>query len=140
MQIGNRATITPDSLPGERFETTISHIATLPVNMVQWDSASPKIYKTKLKLDKQSSKLVNGMSVQIHVVTKVIPKVLFVPIEAVFEENDRFFVYRSGANGPEEVTVGIGESNDNFVHIKSGLKEDDVIYLYRPYQKSKDAK
>ncbi|MBE6386345.1 MAG: HlyD family efflux transporter periplasmic adaptor subunit [Lentisphaerae bacterium] len=140
VQVGNKATITPDSLPGEKFEATISHIATLPVNMVSWDSASPKIYKTKLKLNKQSSKLVNGMSVQIHVVTKVIPKVLFVPIEAVFEENDRFFVYRSGLGGPQEVTVEIGESNDNFVQIKSGLKEDDVVYLYRPYQKSQDGK
>ena len=140
VQVGNKATITPDSLPGEKFEATISHIATLPVNMVSWDSASPKIYKTKLKLDKQSPRLVNGMSVQIHVVTKVIPKVLFVPIEAVFEDNDRFYVYRSGAKGPEEVTVTIGESNDNFVQIKSGLEENDVVYLYRPYQKSQDAK
>ena len=140
VQVGNKATITPDSLPGEKFDATISHIATLPVNMVSWDSASPKIYKTKLKLDKQSAKLVNGMSVQIHVVTKVIPKVLFVPIEAVFEENDRFFVYRSGLGGPQEVTVEIGESNDNFVQIKSGLRENDVVYLYRPYQKSQDGK
>ena len=140
VQVGNKATITPDSLPGEKFDATISHIATLPVNMVSWDSASPKIYKTKLKLDKQSAKLVNGMSVQIHVVTKVIPKVLFVPIEAVFEENDRFFVYRSGLGGPQEVTVEIGESNDNFVQIKSGLQENDVVYLYRPYQKSQDEK
>ena len=140
VQVGNKATITPDSLPGEKFDATISHIATLPVNMVSWDSASPKIYKTKLKLDKQSSKLVNGMSVQIHVVTKIIPKVLFVPIEAVFEENDRFFVYRSGLGGPQEVTVEIGESNDNFVQIKSGLRENDVVYLYRPYQKSQDEK
>ena len=140
VQVGNKATITPDSLPGEKFDATISHIATLPVNMVSWDSASPKIYKTKLKLDRQSAKLVNGMSVQIHVVTKVIPKVLFVPIEAVFEENDRFFVYRSGLGGPQEVTVEIGESNDNFVQIKSGLQENDVVYLYRPYQKSQDEK
>ncbi len=140
VQVGNKATITPDSLPGEKFDATISHIATLPVNMVSWDSASPKIYKTKLKLDRQSAKLVNGMSVQIHVVTKVIPQVLFVPIEAVFEENDRFFVYRSGLGGPQEVTVEIGESNDNFVQIKSGLQENDVVYLYRPYQKSQDEK
>ena len=115
VQVGNKATITPDSLPGEKFDAAISHIATLPVNMVSWDSASPKIYKTKLKLDKQSAKLVNGMSVQIHVVTKVIPKVLFVPIEAVFEENDRFFVYRSSLGGPQEVTVEIGESNAHWI-------------------------
>lgn len=132
---GDRATITPDSLPGERFEGVVSHIDTLPVNLVQWDSSSPKIYKSKVKLDRQSPRLVNGMSVQINVVTKVIRDVLFVPVEAVFEANDRFFVYRATLAGPKEVDVQIGESNDNFVRINSGLDEGDVVYLYRPYQK-----
>ena len=36
--------------------------------------------------------------------------------------------------GNKEVDVKIGESNDRFVQILDGLKEDDVIYLYRPHQ------
>ena len=139
IKIGDRAVISPDSLPGEKFGGTISHIDTLPVNLVVWDSSSPKIYKSKIKLDKQSPKLVNGMSVQINVVTRVIPNTIFVPVEAVFEENDRFFVYRSGLGGPTEVDVTIGESNDNFVQITKGLEEGDVVYLYRPYQKTQEA-
>ncbi len=134
-KLRDRAVIYPDSLPGQRFTGAISHIDTLPVNLVSWDSASPKIYKSKVKLDKQSERLVNGMSVQINVVTKVIPKTLFVPVEAVFEENDRFFVYRGSLTGIKEVDVKIGESNDNFVQILEGLDEGDVVYLYRPYQK-----
>ncbi|MBS1369630.1 MAG: HlyD family efflux transporter periplasmic adaptor subunit [Lentisphaeria bacterium] len=140
INIGDRAVISPDSLPGVKFGGAISHIDTLPVNLVNWDSSSPKIYKSKLKLDQQSSRLVNGMSVQINIVTKTIPKTIFVPVEAVFEENDRFFVYRSGLTGPAEVDVEIGESNDNFVQIKSGLEEGDVVYLYRPYQKTQESK
>ena len=140
VSIGDRAVISPDSLPGERFEGRIRHIDTLPVNLVNWDSSSPKIYKSKIRFDKQSPRLVNGMSVQINVVTKTIPKTLFVPVEAVFEDNDRFFVYVSGLTGSKEVDVEIGESNDNFVQIKSGLEEGDVVYLYRPYQKKQDSK
>ena len=79
------------------------------------------------------------MSVQINVVTRIIPNTIFVPVEAVFEENDRFFVYRSGLGGPSEVDVTIGESNDNFVQITKGLDEGDVVYLYRPYQKTQEA-
>ena len=52
---------------------------------------------------------------------------------------DRFFVYRSGLGGPSEVDVTIGESNDNFVQITKGLDEGDVVYLYRPYQKTQEA-
>ena len=80
------------------------------------------------------------MSVQINIVTKTIPNTLAVPVEAVFEDNDRFFVYRATLTGPKEVDVKIGESNDNFVQITEGLKEGNVVYLYRPYQKTQGAK
>lgn len=140
VKVGDRAYIFPDSLPGEKFEGEIMHIDTLPVNLVSWDSASPKVYKTKIKLDKQSPKLVNGMSAQINVITKVIKNTLFVPVEAVFDDKDRFFVYRNTPTGPVETDVTIGESNDNFVQITSGLKEGDSVCLYRPYQKTGDTK
>ena len=140
VRIGDRAVISPDSLPGLKFGGEVSHIDTLPVNLVNWDASSPKIYKSKIKLDQQSPKLVNGMSVQINIVTKTIPNTLAVPVEAVFEDNDRFFVYRATLTGPKEVDVKIGESNDNFVQITEGLKEGNVVYLYRPYQKTQGAK
>ncbi len=134
IKVGDEAIISPDSLPGVKVTGKISNIATLPVNLINWDSSSPKVYKAKIQFDEQSPLLVNGMSVQLNVVTKVIPKTLFVPVEAIFEDNDRFFVYKSTLGGVEEVDVKIGESNDNFVQILSGLKEGDVVYLYRPYQ------
>ncbi len=135
---GDRALIMPDALPGVRLGGEIMHIDTLPVNLVSWDTSSPKIYKSKIKLDRQSPQLVNGMSVQINIVTKTIPQTLFIPVEAVFDANDRFFVYKSTLTGYKEVDVKIGESNDNFVQILEGLEEDDVVFLYRPYQKKQD--
>ena len=134
IKVGDEAIISPDSLPGVKVTGKISNIATLPVNLINWDSSSPKVYKAKIQFDEQSPLLVNGMSVQLNVVTKVIPKTLFVPVEAIFEDNDRFFVYKNTLGGVEEVDVKIGESNDNFVQILSGLEEGDVVYLYRPYQ------
>lgn len=134
VNIGDPVNIFPDSLPGTKFTGKIMHIDTLPVNQVVWDGSSPKIYKSKVRLDEQSASLVNGMSVKLNIITKIIQRALFVPVEAVFEDGDRFFVYRSTLTGPEEVDVVIGESNDNFVQIKDGLEEGDVVYLYRPYQ------
>ena len=78
------------------------------------------------------------MSVQLNIVTKIIPKTLFVPVEAVFEDNDRFYVYKHTLTGVEEQDVKIGESNDNFVQITEGIEEGDIVYLYRPYQKKQD--
>ena len=138
VNVGDIAVISPDSLVGTKFTGKVMSIATLPVNMVSWDSASPKVYKAKIQFDKQSPLLVNGMSVQINIVTKIIPKTLFVPVEAVFEDNDRFYVYKHTVAGVREQDVKLGESNDNFVQILEGIEEGDIVYLYRPYQKKQD--
>ena len=75
------------------------------------------------------------MSVQIEVITNTIKDTLFIPVEAIFEDKERFYVYKqTPGGGNTEVDVKIGESNDRFVQILDGLQEDDVIYLYRPHQ------
>ena len=140
VKVGDRVIITPDSMPSVKFHGTVDVIPTLPVNIIFWDSTSPKVYKSRIRFDKQSEMLVNGMSVQIEVITNTIKDTLFIPVEAIFEDKERFYVYlQTPGGGNKEVDVKIGESNDRFVQILDGLKEDDVIYLYRPHQGRSDA-
>lgn len=135
VKVGDRAIISPDALPTLKFHGEVDDIPTLPVNVIFWDSSSPKVYKSRVKFDHQSDLLVNGMSVQVEIVTNTLHDVLFVPVEAIFEDKERFFVYvETAGGGSREVDVKIGESNDRFVEIKEGLSENDVIYLYRPYE------
>ncbi len=131
----DRVVITPDSLPTLKLGGEIMLIAQLPTNQISWDSSSPKVYKSRVKLDKQHPRLVDGMSVQLSIISRVLKGTLFVPVEAVFESNNKFFVYKQTSAGPREHIVQIGESNDNFVEITEGIEESDVVYLYRPYQK-----
>ncbi|MBE6379510.1 MAG: HlyD family efflux transporter periplasmic adaptor subunit [Lentisphaerae bacterium] len=132
--IGNRVSITPESMPGTTLTGQIDMIPTLPVNIIFWDSSSPKVYKSTIRFDKQSPILVNGMSVQIEVTTGVIKDTLFVPVEAIFQDKERYYVYMQTSGGSKEVDVKIGQSNDRFVEILDGISEGDVVYLYRPHQ------
>jgi len=135
VKVGDRVIVSPDALPTLKFYGEVDDIPTLPVNVIFWDSGSPKVYKSRIKFDRQSDLLVNGMSVQIEIVTNTLKNVLFVPVEAIFEDKERFFVYVQEPNGgSREADVVIGESNDRFVEIKEGIAENDVIYLYRPYE------
>ena len=77
----------------------------------------------------------SNTTVQIEVISRVIKNTLFIPVEAVFERQSSFYVYRRVGGTPKETAVSIGESNDNFVQITDGLEEGDVVYLYRPYDK-----
>ncbi len=132
---GDAVIITPDSLNTLKVPGKISKIDTLPVNQSFWDRNSPKIYKSVVRIEEQNPQLVSGMSVQVNIVTKTIKNALYIPVEAVFEDKDRFLVYRRSFGSPQETTVKIGESNDNYVQILEGLSEGDEVYLYRPYQK-----
>ena len=141
VKVGDRVVISPDSMPSVKFHGSVDIIPTLPVNIIFWDSSSPKVYKSRIRFDKQSEMLVNGMSVQIEVITNTIKDTLYIPVEAIFEDKERFYVYmQTPGGGNKEVDVKIGESNDRFVQILDGLKEDDVIYLYRPHQGRTDTK
>jgi HlyD family secretion protein len=74
------------------------------------------------------------MSVQVEVVSKILSDVLFVPVEAVFEEAGNLIVYVKTENGPEKKVVKIGEANNSYVQIIDGIEEGDEVYLYRPFQ------
>jgi len=134
---GDTVVITPDSIPNLKFSGCVESIASLPVNQIFWDPASPKIYRTTVTLDKDDPRLVSGMSVQVEVVSQTLKDVISVPIEAVFEEGGKFFVYLKAGSKPKTSFVTLGLANDNFVEISSGLKEGEEVYLFRPFQTSK---
>ncbi len=126
--------VTPDSLTNLKIKGKISKIALLPVNLIFWDRTSPKIYNSEVELDVQDPALVSGMSVQIEIITETLKDVISVPIESVFEEEGKYFVYLKNGDKPKTAYVTLGISNDNYVHIKTGLGEGDTVYLYRPFQ------
>ncbi len=135
--VGDRVIITPDSIQTIKINGKIASIASLPVNLIPWDQNSPKIYRTVVELFRNDKRIVSGMSVQVEVVSRILRNVLYIPIEAVFEEGGKLFVYRKTLSGPQKALIKINETNDNFVEITDGLDEGDEIYLYRPYQTGK---
>lgn len=139
VKIGNDVVITPDSIPNMKMTGKIKSIAALPTLLIPWDSGSPKIYRSVIELNERDRdpRVVSGMSVQVESVTQILKNVITVPIEAVFEERGKFFVYVKTMSKPEQVFVELGMANDNQVEIKSGLKEGMEVFLYRPYQSSK---
>lgn len=134
VSVGDEVIITPDSIQTIKMKGRIARIAQLPVNLIPWDQNSPKIYQTIVDFSGNDSRIVSGMSVQVEVISRILHDVLFIPIEAVFEENGKLLVYRKAVAGPEKVFVKIGASNNNFVEITEGLSEGDDVYLYRPFQ------
>ncbi|MBN1863512.1 MAG: efflux RND transporter periplasmic adaptor subunit, partial [Victivallales bacterium] len=134
VKLSDKAVIVPESLPSLRFDGVVSEIASLPKNQIHWDPFSPKIYSSKIDIVERDPRLVSGMNVKVSIVNRVLERRLVVPVEAVHEKGGKYFVYLKHDSKYREADVEIGESNDSFVEIRSGLKEGDVVFLYRPFQ------
>jgi multidrug resistance efflux pump len=135
VEIGTRVVINPESIPDLKLGGKIEKIAPLPVNQINWDQSSPRIYPSSIELDaSDDSRLVNGMSVRIEIITEVLKDVVYVPIEAVFEEKGEFLVYVRTGPEPRRRTVQIGQASDSYVQIREGLEAGETIFLYRPFQ------
>ena len=76
---------------------------------------------------KNDNNLKLGMSATCTVVIEKYEGLLCVPIEAVtIDENERYVMVKTD-NGEEKRTVETGKSDANYVEIKSGLSEGEVV-------------
>ncbi len=129
-----KVVITPDSIPGMKLSGYVSEIAVVPVNQIHWDRSSPKIYHSVITLDEQHEKFVSGMSVEVEIIEEILKDAVNIPVEAVFEEENEYFVYiRSGSRFHKKV-VELGKSTDKYVNILKGLEVGDEVCLFSPYE------
>lgn len=136
VKLNDRVVVRPESLTNVSVNGKLMEISQLPINQIHWDSNSPKIYKSKVSMDEHDPRMVSGMSVQLEVITEVLKNVLYVPVEAVYEDAGKFIVYKRSFGKPVRKEVTIGKANDSYVEIIEGLEEGNVVYLYRPFQRS----
>jgi hypothetical protein len=54
---------------------------------------------------------------------------LLVPVQAVAQHEDKHYAYVSGSRGIERREVEVGETNEKFVVVKSGLEEEEKVTL-----------
>ena len=86
-------------------------------------------FKVILSIDEEIEKLRAGMTGYACITTEKRENVLYVPIEAIYsEENDKYIIIQSG-DIYEKVQVETGISNEDYIEIKSGLTEENNVQL-----------
>ena len=117
--------ITLDPYPDEKIKTKITSISFTPI-----EGESGTVYEAKLLLDVDNSKYKFriGMTGDAEFVLREIENIIAVPSEFIKREGSRKYVEIGEKNKRKKTFVTTGEVIDDFTQIKSGLKEDDVIY------------
>lgn len=93
-----------------------------------WYTGNVVKFDTIVSLE-ASSGLKPGLSAVVEVVIAEHEDVLTVPVAAVVETGEERHCWVKTSSGPQQRKLELGDSNDQFIIVKSGLKEGDEVVL-----------
>jgi len=129
---GAPAYVTIDAHPEKRLTGRVTKVGVMPDRGNWWLNPGLKTYLTEITLDETPAGLKPGMSAQVEIRVVDRPGVLQVPVSSVHLDKGYQVVYVRTPRGPEVRRVEVGLSNDRTVEIVSGLKEGEMVHLYKP--------
>lgn len=133
---GLEVEIKPDAFSDSTFAGKVVTVANLAVN--KDNRSKVKVFPVDIHISGKDEKLLPGLTVSCRLILGKIENALYVPLEAVITEGVAKTVYRKTASGYEQVTIETGESNRNYVIVKSGLAAGDVVALRNPFAKPEE--
>jgi HlyD family secretion protein len=128
---GQKAEVSIESLANMTLHGTVDKVGILADTMGFWDERGVKEYVVIVKLDDlpENAGINPGMTAQVKILANEIPDVLLVPVQAVAEKEGKHYAYVSRFGGADRKEVEVGETNEKFVEIKSGLEEGEKVLL-----------
>lgn len=125
LKVGQAATVTLPTQPGQEYPGTVSHIdptATTTNRLVR--------YGVTIVLNKRPARLLLGQSATVRVTTGEASDALYVPSQAVRAQGDGTAVVTVADGGTQtRRTVKVGVRGDSYVQITGGLSEGDQVVL-----------
>jgi HlyD family secretion protein len=120
------ARVTLDAFPGETFDAKVTRIAPLAILTTSGGTAFP-VY---VPLDNTGKAVRIGMQGNADIQISEITSAITIPIEALFDEGGKSYVYVVGPGDKLKKTqVTVGTLTDTRAQIKSGVKEGDKVAL-----------
>ena len=128
LELGQEADVTVSSVSEDTLKGTVTEID-------KTDSSGA--YTAVVTLDKVEG-MIPGMTASVDVRIEGVDDAIIIPVDALLQNRSGYYVYTSYDEETEEfggrVDVIPGISNSNYVEIKSGLNERDMVY----YTESQD--
>jgi multidrug efflux pump subunit AcrA (membrane-fusion protein) len=126
-----RVEIRPDAYSDSSYTGKVEHVANLAQNLDY--KSKIKIFPVQIRIEGQSKTLLPGLTVSCKIIVSEIPDVLFIPLESLFNEQGTDYVYIQSGSGFKRHNIKTGSVNADYVIVKEGLEENDVIALSNPF-------
>lgn len=132
IELGQKVYITAESVPDKTLVGRIAKVAVLPDSNASRYNPSLKVYPATVEIEGTHEFLKPGMSAKVEIIVDELEDVTYIPVQAVFVENNQHFVFRKTLGGYERRPVQIGAHNNDFIELKEGLDEGDEVFLKMP--------
>lgn len=126
---GQKAFVSVDVSDKEIFTGKVRKVSPMPDAIFKWMNPDINVYPVEISLDNSADFLKPGMSAEVEIIVEKLNDVLTIPTSAVsFSGGDAFCTVLRGRR-IETRKIELGSSNDEMVHVKSGLKEGEVVAM-----------
>ena len=125
---GMAVTVNVEAAGNKTFRGTVKSVGVLPERGNYFNS-DIKVYTTIVTIDEEVDLLKPGMTAVADIHVDLLTDVLTVPVQAIVQIGDESWCYVSDGSNVERRPVEVGQSNDKFVEIKSGLTAGEQIVL-----------
>jgi len=125
---GQEVDLTFDAFPEMNFKGKITEISPLPKNIAGIIS-----YEITVEPDKEAMDYLRyGLTANLTIIISSIENVLYIPLQSVYSENGKSYVDKlidKDKGITEKVEITTGNYNYDYIEVKSGLSEGDVVVI-----------
>jgi multidrug resistance efflux pump len=129
---GQKARITVDAFPDKVLTGEVTKVGVLPDSQNRWMNPDLKVYLCTITIDGMQDWTKPGMSSKVEILVNKLEDCVYVPVQAVVPDGDKQVCFVAQGGQPARREVEIGEFNDEFIQLKSGLKEGERVFLRPP--------
>ena len=129
VKVGQPVNIGIDAFPEKKFTGKVVEVANIGE---QLQNSNTKVFEVRIKVNEFDSILRPAMTTKNTIITSVINKVTFIPIEGLFSNDSVSYVFRKDGRSIKKQQVIAGQSNENEIIIKAGLTAEDEVLLVPP--------
>lgn len=122
---GQDVEIEVDAFPGKILTGEVNEVANMGEQM---QNSNAKVFEVSIHINEFDSILRPSMTTKNRIITEIIEKAIFVPVECMNANDSITFVYSEG----KRKQVVSGKSNETDIVVLAGLKEGDEVYLLPP--------
>lgn len=116
------------TIPGRTLEGKLTYVASVAEPAGWWTGNVVK-YETIVSLPTSTEGLKPGMSVEVKIIVAEHNDVVMIPTAAVIETTDGHACWVQTASGPDRRKIEIGDSDDMYIVVTSGVSEGDDVVL-----------